>query len=300
MVAPFDAQPEDFACPACGAPKSRFKPLAQDQVEPPLPAGALKGMGTPIVLTLAEKEVLSSDTRRFRFSLPVADAPLGLPVGNHVTLCFTDATGAEVKRPYTPVTGPDARGYVDLVVKVYPANTNPKFPAGGAMTQHLEALPIGGTVSAEGPGGRIVYEGRGVLAVKDYTTGTTEKRAAKALAMIAGGSGITPMLALIRSIFSDPGDTTRVSLLYANQSPADVLLRTELDSIAAAHPNFKVAYTVDRVPEGVAWPHAIGFVSGDMIAAALPPPTADVQFLLCGPPGMIKFAVQPAFDKSAL
>ena len=264
--------------------------------DPSVPV-ALQGPGVPVRLTLLEKEVLSSDTRRFRFALPSPELALGLPVGNHVTLSFADAAGVAVTRPYTPVTGDDVRGHVDFVIKVYQAGVNPRFPAGGAMTQHLDALKIGDAVTAEGPGGRITYAGRGALAVRDYAAGTVATRNATHLGMIAGGSGITPMLALIRAIFNDPADTTRVSLLYANQTPADVLLRAELDAIAAAHPNFKVFYTVDRVPEGTAWPYATGFVTQELIAKHLPAPGPQTQMLLCGPPGMINNAVMPAFEK---
>ena len=42
-------------------------------------------------------------------------------------------------------------------------------------------------------------------------------------------------------------DTTQLSLLYANVSPDDILLREELDALAAAHPNFRVWYTGEGV-----------------------------------------------------
>ncbi len=320
-----DSQPQDFACPACGAAKDRFRPLMESS-EPasgcvhstlmraagcpltrpaahrslaardPSVAVALQGTGVPIRLTLLEKEPLSADTRRFRFALPSPELSLGLPVGNHITLSYVDASGARVSRPYTPVSDDGAKGVVDLVVKVYFKDVNPRFPAGGLMSQRLEAMAVGDTIEAEGPGGRITYAGRGRLAVRDYASGAVATRAATHIGMIAGGSGITPMLALIRAVFSDPADTTRVSLLYANQTPSDVLLRTELDAIAAAHPNFSVHYTVDRVPAGTAWPHSVGLVTKDMVAATMPPPLADTQLLLCGPPGMMTHAVMPAFE----
>jgi cytochrome-b5 reductase len=72
---------------------------------------------------------------------------------------------------------------------------NPKFPAGGKMSQHLESLKIGDTMSFQGPNGRITYLGGGVFSVKDYATGGVVSRtAAKAIGMIAGGTGITPMM----------------------------------------------------------------------------------------------------------
>ena len=288
MPQPLAAQPEDFACPACGAPKDRFRPLTES-TEPALrPAGldasvplALKGAGQTITLTLLEREVLSADTRRLRFSLPAADAALGLPVGNHIVLTLPGPDGAPVSRPYTPVTGSEARGFVDLVVKVY---------AKGALTQLLETLPLGGCAQAEGPLGRITYAGRGVLELR----GGGQRRAAR-LGLLAGGSGITPMLALVRAILSDPADTTQISLLFANKSPADVLLRAELEAIAVQHPrNFRVAFTVDAVPAGAEWPHQVGFVTRALMEAALPAAGAETQFLFCGPPGMLAHAVQPA------
>ena len=289
-----EAQPSDFACPACGAPKDRFRPLTEPE-EPPRRAGvldpsapiALRGPGSPIQLTLMEREELSADTRRLRFALPSAETALGLPVGNHLLLSLPGADGQIISRPYTPVTSGDGRAYLDLVVKVYP---------NGQLTQLLERLPLGGAAQAEGPLGRITYAGRGVF---DLRGGG--QRHAKRLALVAGGSGITPMLALIRAILSDPADTTAVSLLYANKSPADTLLRAELEAIAAAHPrSFRAAFTVDAVPDGTAWPHHTGLVTRALMEATLEAAGPDTQFLFCGPPGMLTHAVQPALAQMSV
>merc|ERR1719171_3117709 len=87
--------------------------------------------------------------------------------------------------------------------------------------------------------------------------------------MVAGGTGITPMLQIAATILDDPTDTTEVSLLYANQTEGDILVREMLDGFAAKHPGrFKVWYTLDRPPKG--WAFSTGFISEDMIAE--PPP----------------------------
>lgn len=44
-------------------------------------------------------------------------------------------------------------------------------------------------------------------------------------------------------MLKDSSDATQLSLLYANVSPEDILLREELDQLAAQHPNFKIWYT---------------------------------------------------------
>jgi ferredoxin-nitrite reductase len=295
MPTPLDAQPADFGCPACGALKDRFRPLTEPEAPPARVTGgldpsvpvALLGPGSPIKLTLMEREVLSFDTRRLRFALPSAQAALGLPVGNHLLLSLPGPDGALVSRPYTPVTGDDARGYVDLVVKVY---------SNGQFTQLLEHLPLGAVVLAEGPLGGIAYAGRGVFQLR----GGGQRRAQR-LALVAGGSGITPVLALVRAILSDPADTTSISLLYANKSPADVLLRAELEAIATAHPrSFRVAFTVDAAPDSSAWPHHIGFVTRALMEQTLEAAGPDTQFLFCGPPAMLTHAVQPALDAMAV
>lgn len=50
--------------------------------------------------------------------------------------------------------------------------------------------------------------------------------------MIAGGSGITPMLQIIQAIHKDLEDTTEVYLLYANNTENDILMRGQLDALA--------------------------------------------------------------------
>jgi len=74
----------------------------------------------------------------------------------------------------------------------------------------------------------------------------------RAVGMVAGGSGITPMYQLIEEILSNPRDRTEIRLIYANRTPGDIMLKAELDALAAAHPQFRVLYTVDD-STGAAW-----------------------------------------------
>ena len=84
---------------------------------------------------------------------------LGLPVGQHIMLSF--GTGSQmVSRAYTPVSSDDDIGYVDFVIKVYFANVHPRFPEGGKLTQHMEAMVVGDTLKFRGPKGHITYGGQ--------------------------------------------------------------------------------------------------------------------------------------------
>ena len=84
------------------------------------------------------------------------------------------------------------------------------------MSQYLNSLNLGDTIDVRGPSGKVVYLGRGYLKVK--LPGKPETiRHCRQLGLIAGGTGITPMLQIIRAVFKDPQDTTKVFLLFANQ-----------------------------------------------------------------------------------
>lgn len=57
----------------------------------------------------------------------------------------------------------------------------------------------------------------GVFQIKSDKKAAPETVMTKKLGMIAGGTGITPMLQLVRAIFKDKNDNTEISLLFANQ-----------------------------------------------------------------------------------
>mmetsp|Transcript_36968 Transcript_36968/g.82180 ORF Transcript_36968/g.82180 Transcript_36968/m.82180 type:complete len:968 (+) Transcript_36968:95-2998(+) len=305
-AAEFTALPEDFACPQCGAAKNRFKasepaaaaaaPKRAPKRVAPSGAPVALDPSKPVALTLIEKETISHDTRRFRFALPTPQHVLGLPIGQHVMLSYTDAaTGEVVSRPYTPTTSDADVGFVDFVIKVYFSNTNPKFPAGGRMSQHLESLKVGDTLNFQGPTGRITYTGAGVFSVKDYVAGTESSRqAAKSIGMVAGGTGITPMMQVARHILAQKEDI-EIRMLVANQTEADILMRPELDKMVVSHPNVKVYYTLDRPPSG--WRQGSGFITEEMLKAHLPAPGPETQVLLCGPPPMVNMACLPNLEK---
>lgn len=163
---------------------------------------------------LIEKEELSHDTRRFTFAFPSSNMKLGLPVGQHMTLQFVDTDGKSYQRSYTPVS--HELGKVSFCIKVYKPNP-PKFPNGGKVSQHLDSLKIGDTMNIKGPKGHLHYLGMGNFTIR-HVKNPTEVRHAKEIGMIAGGTGITPMLQVLHAIFENPADRTKCKLLYANQS----------------------------------------------------------------------------------
>ena len=217
---------------------------------------------------------------RFRFALPSTTATLGLPIGKHLVLRFKDADGRPVSRQYTPITSDSDRGYFDLLVKLYPA---------GKMSQYLSALPLGSPVEVRGPMGMLEYKGRGTIALNKNGWRTRQVRR---LGMIAGGSGLTPMYQIATHILRDKGDNTEVSFIFANVTETDIMLRKELDALAAEHAQFHLFYTInppregEKVPE--MWKGGVGFVSAAMVGKYMPPPSDGdaCMLMLCGPKPM--------------
>lgn len=61
----------------------------------------------------------------------------------------------------------------------------------------------------------------------------------KHLGMLCGGTGIAPMLQVIKEVLRNPEDKTEISLVFANETFEDILLKSTLDELAEKHANFK-------------------------------------------------------------
>lgn len=259
---------------------------------------------------LVEKINVSGNTRIFRFGLPSPEFTLGLPIGKHIMLSaeiLNPLTGEGppkyVARQYTPITSDySSKGYFELLIKIYRKGENPKFPEGGWMSQYINGLGLGDTIEVRGPFGRVEYLGDG-----KFKIGNANAFSVSEVAMVAGGTGITPMYQLLTHILRDEkgNDKVKLSLLYGNQHPEDILLRDQLEDMARMFPaRFRLAMTVDKVHEGQTWDGYKGYVSGEMIRASLPVPSSDTLVLLCGPPGMVKsvetLVLQDGYDKDRI
>jgi cytochrome-b5 reductase len=212
---------------------------------------------------LSEKTILSHNTAIYRFDLPRPTDTLGLPIGQHISLAATIAgQPKEVVRSYTPITSDEDKGHVDLLIKSYPT---------GNISKHVASLNIGDTIKVKGPKGAMVYTPNMV----------------RHFGMIAGGTGITPMLQIAKAIMRgrSAGDTTAVDLIFANVNPEDILLKDDLDALAAKDPKFNVHYVLNNPPDN--WTGGTGFVTADMIKEKLPAPADDIKILICGPPPMV-------------
>ncbi|KAK0841372.1 NADH-cytochrome b5 reductase [Friedmanniomyces endolithicus] len=207
----------------------------------------------------------------YRFALPSPTSILGLPIGQHISLAaalpVTDPkTGStetkEVVRSYTPISSDWEPGHFDLLIKSYPT---------GNISRHLATLSVGDTMRVKGPKGAMVYTPNMV----------------RRFGMIAGGTGITPMLQIVRAILRgrSKGDRTEVDLIFANVDEKDILLRNDLRGLEDEDNGFRVHYMLNNPPEK--WSGGVGFVTAEMIKQHLPAPAKDIKILICGPPPMV-------------
>jgi len=233
---------------------------------------------------LQAKTVLSRDSFMLDFALPSPEHVLGLPTGKHMFLS-NEIDGETVMRRYTPISSNYDIGQVKFVIKVYkPCD---RFPKGGKFSQHLDGLKIGDTVDFRGPVGEFDYASNG-----NYTIDGEEIHSTK-FNMIAGGTGITPVMQIAAEVLRHPEDKTQISLIFACREENDLLMRSTLDQWATVFPDkFKVHYILsDNWPEG--WKHSTGFVSKDLFEKELYPAGDDVHNLMCGPPIMLDRGCTP-------
>jgi len=209
--------------------------------------------------SLREVKEVNHNTKIFRFNLPDGHE-LGLPVASCILVKgIPGADGKEVARPYTPLS--EQKGYFDLLIKVYP---------NGAVSKHIHGLKAGDALEVKGPFQKLPYKAN----MKKF------------IGMIAGGTGITPMLQVCTEILKNSDDKTEISLVFANIAHEDILLKDDFDKLASKHKNFKVFYVLEKPPKD--WKQGVGYVSEDIIKKVLPPPSKDSLIMVCGPDPMVK------------
>lgn len=255
---------------------------------------ALANPKQAITCRLVHTERLGSDLRKLRFALPSSDQVLGLPTGKHVFISAKVA-GKLAMRAYTPLSADDDEdcvGHFELLIRVYFAGVHPKFPAGGVMSQHLDLLKPGDTVAVKGPLGHIHYQARGNFSISG------KQMKFRQLALLAGGTGITPIYALLKAILRDPEDRTETWLVYANRREEDIMLREELDKWEKEHPEkLHVWYVLSGQPPSE-WRYSVGYVTEEIVKQHLPKGDSDATAaFMCGPLPMIEFACLPNLAK---
>ena len=207
----------------------------------------------PLRISAVRPETASAVTVTF-------DDPGGLvggEAGQYVIVRVT-IDGEEHRRVYSLSSTPELRHPPSITVK--------RLPGGLVSTYLVERAEAGQMVGVEPAAG-------------DFRVGIAPRNRRTYYAF-AAGSGIVPVMSILRGAMSvEPG--SRAHLVYGNRRRQDVIFAGELDDLVTAHPD-----RLDLVHVMSGQGRRIDYRLVDAYLVANPPRTADVWYLLCGPPGM--------------
>ncbi|KAF9981020.1 hypothetical protein BGZ75_007715 [Mortierella antarctica] len=218
-------------------------------------------------VTLVEKIYLTHNTRLLRFAFGQPHQLLGLPLGSHIFLRIKTNDGLHI-RAYTPTSLPHQQGHIDLVVKIYFKDTEPRFPEGGVVSQYLDSMTVGERIAIKGPTGSFTYNGQG-----QYSHSSGRKGKCSQIGMICGGTGLTPMYQIMQAILLDKAqDATKVSLLFGNRTEDDILMRKEVDDLGhdLGSDRFRLWHVLSEEKPGY-WDYGTGYINKEMIKEHLFP-----------------------------
>lgn len=202
-----------------------------------------------------------------------AGAPLRFVPGQFLTL-LVELDGEVLRRAYSICSHLDDDRALAVTVKRIP---------GGRVSTHLhERLAVGDALGVLGPSGEFTVD-------VDPAAAPPPRRS---LVLIAGGSGITPMMAILRAVLAHE-PASEVTLLYGSRAAADVIFADELDALAARHPDRLVVRHVLEQPGGR--PATVGRLDRATVAAELDAVAArcggDTRYYVCGPAAAMEAAV---------
>lgn len=178
---------------------------------------------------------------------------------------FTVIEGIRTSRPYSISSSPRQRGYYEITVA--------KIPKGFVSDYFIDKVKVGDEFEANGPGGTfhfnpVYHKNKSVF--------------------LAGGSGITPFMSMIREII-ESGINREMHLIYGCRNEEVSIYHKELLDMAKKHKNLHYSLVVSD--EGTGYTGRTGFIDANCIKE-LVGNTDDCTFYLCGPQIMTDFCMK--------
>jgi glycine betaine catabolism B len=211
----------------------------------------------PDVLTLPVRSVVATTPLTRLIRLDLGTRPFVFQAGQAALI---GTHGQTERRPYSIASSPEdavRHRRLEFLVKV---------DAIGTIGTHLSAVAPGSRIDFEGPSGA-------------FTLGP----AAAAYLFVAGGTGISPLRAMIRHLIATQAGAT-LSVLYSARVPEELAFRAELERLARRGLiRLHLAVTGQATR---AWDGIRGRISLEALQRALP--SKDAVSYLCGPPAMVE------------
>lgn len=223
-----------------------------------------------LIWRVAEVSKIIDETPRVK-SL-VLDVP-GWPghrPGQHVDVRLTAEDGYQAQRSYSVASEPESAHVMLTVERIEEGEVSSYLAADVQPGDKFELRgPIGGhfvwTVPVGGP-----------------------------LLLVAGGSGIAPLMAMLRHRAA-LRSTIPAVLLYSSRTFNDIIYREELDRMAARNDGLRVTYTLTRSqPSG--WTGGTRRIDGGMLESIGLPASARPKIFICGPTGLVESVARSLLD----
>jgi ferredoxin-NADP reductase len=185
--------------------------------------------------------------------------------GQHVDVRLTAEDGYRAERSYS-IASPPEQPRIELTVE--------RLKEGEVSPYLTEELRAGDTIELRGPiGGAFTW-----VAGRDGNP----------LVLVAGGSGIVPLMAMLRHRRRS-GGAVPARLFYSSRSLPDVIYRKELEALAAADPAFRLTIALTR-EQPAGWAGPARRIDRDLIASFLESISGPVDAYVCGPTPFVETA----------
>jgi ferredoxin-NADP reductase len=217
----------------------------------------MAGTALPGRLTWQLAELVETVAETTRVKTIVFDVPgwTRHRAGQHVDVRLTAEDGYQAERSFSIASAPDGARVALTIQRIEDGEVSPYL---------TDELRPGDKIELRGPiGGYFVWE----------------PSDGRPLMLVAGGSGIVPLMAMIRTRAA-AGDDTQTRLLYSSRSQDDVIYRDELERLSDNGLTVVNALT-DSQPSG--WTGYTRRVDADMLAEVAPRPAEQPRFYTCGP-----------------
>lgn len=201
--------------------------------------------------------------------LDVPDWP-GHKAGQHVDVRLTADDGYQAQRSYSLASAPGS-GKLELTIEMLPDGEVSSYLAGEAR--------VGDTFEMRGPiGGYFVWS--------EALDGP--------LFLVGGGSGIVPLMAMLRQRAASASRTPAI-LLYSSRTFADIIYRAELEKLAADGSGLTVIHTLTREnPAG--WSGQTRRIDRAMLEQTAFSPSSSPRIFICGPTPLVESAARGLRD----
>lgn len=216
----------------------------------------------PKTVALKVSEITTETPTTKTFRLVGAGGHLPPFMAGQYLNVFVEAGGVRTSRPYSISSSPGQTGYYDITIR--------SVADGFVSSWFLDEVRVGDALESSSPAGTFTYN--------PLFHGAD-------LVFLAGGSGVTPFMSMIREV-ADKGLDRRIHLIYGSQDPTDIIFADELARITDRHPNIAVSHVISNPPKR--FKGLKGFITADLIRD-LVGDVASKTFSICGPEVMYAF-----------